>query len=56
MEDTAPQTDKPESFKRLENFARAVFAVPKEEVDALEREEAKKQRKRTDCKKDKPAE
>ena len=38
---------KPESFQRLENFARAVLAVPKEEADKIEQEEKCKARKRT---------
>ncbi len=40
-------TKKPASFRRLEDFARAVLAVPKKEADAIEQEEKRKQRKRT---------
>jgi len=40
---------KPESFQRLEMFARAIFAVPKSEVQKLEDEE--KQSKKTKKKK-----
>lgn len=38
--------DKPESFQCLENFTRAVLAVPKEEADKVEQEEKRKARKR----------
>lgn len=47
-------SDKPESFQRLENFARALLSVPKEEVDAIEKEEKRKAQKRT-VPQDKPA-
>ena len=36
-----PQLDKPESFQNLELMARTLFAVPKAEVDALEKQEKK---------------
>lgn len=35
------QQVKPESFKNLELMARTLFAVPKAEVDALEKQEKK---------------
>jgi hypothetical protein len=34
-------TGKPESFRNLELMARTLFAVPKAEVDALEKQEKK---------------
>ena len=39
---------KPESFQRLENFARAILSVPKEEIDAVEKQEAEQNRKRAE--------
>jgi hypothetical protein len=33
--------EKPESFQNLEAMARTLFAVPKAEVDALEKQEKK---------------
>ena len=47
---------KPESFQKLEDLARSVFAAPKSEVDRLEEEQKRKARKRTDLRKEKPAE
>lgn len=41
------QAEKPESFARFENFVRQIVAVPKADVDALEKEEKRKGRKRT---------
>jgi len=33
------QTEKPESFKRLEAFVGSVFAVPKSEVEEIKKQE-----------------
>ena len=50
MDNNILNTDeKPESFQNLETFARAIFAVPKAEVDALEKQE-KKDKKQADKK------
>jgi hypothetical protein len=50
------QSEKPETFQKLEDLARSLFAVPKSEVDKLEEEEKRKARKRTDLRNEKPAE
>ena len=50
------ESKKPESFQKLQDLARSIFAVPKSEVDRLEEEEKRKARKRTDPRTEKPAE
>lgn len=48
MKKAKTQTDKPEEFKRFEDFTRRLMAVPKKEIDA---EKAKYERKKAAKKK-----
>jgi hypothetical protein len=47
----AEQSDKPESFQKLEDTMKNLFAVPKEELDERLKQEIRKARKRADVKK-----
>lgn len=46
MKKAKAQTDKPEEFKRFEDFTRRLMAVPKKEIDQQKAKYEKKKNKR----------
>jgi hypothetical protein len=49
MKKTKPKTEKPEEFKRFEDFTRRLMAVPKKEID---QQKAKYERKKANKKRE----